>query len=209
MTLHKLVTSLLFLLLSAPVQAAEYIEFFHSDIEVRRNGDLMVTETIRVKAEGKAIRRGIYRDFPTRYRDARGRDLNVGFELLSVKRDDRAEAYHTKNMSNGIRVYIGDSNVYLKPGFYDYQIRYRSSRQLGFFDDFDELYWNVTGTDWTFEIRKASARVTLPDTASNLTLTGYTGPWRATTQELNFRRISANQAYFETTRALALQQRYL
>jgi len=203
MMLHRLITTLLCLLLTAPVLAAEYIEYFHSDIVVQRNGDLEVTETIRVKAAGKAIRRGIYRDFPTRYKDTRGRGLNVGFELLSVKRDDRAEAFHTKNLSNGIRIYIGDSNVNLQPGFYDYQIRYRSSRQLGFFDDFDELYWNVTGTGWAFEIHGVTARVTLPDAASNLSLTGYTGPQGATEQALAFRRISPSQAYFESTRVLA------
>ena len=59
-------------------------------------------------------------------------------------------------------MYIGDRDVYLTSGFYDYQISYRSSRQLGFFDDFDELYWNVTGSGWAFEIRQASARVSLP-----------------------------------------------
>ncbi|MCP4334456.1 MAG: DUF2207 domain-containing protein [Gammaproteobacteria bacterium] len=190
-------------MLSAPVLAAEYIESFHSDIEVQRNGDLEVTETIRVKAEGKEIRRGIYRDFPTRYKDARGRNLTVGFELLSVKRDDRPETFQTRNQSNGIRVYIGDSNVYLDPGFYDYQIRYRSSRQLGFFDDFDELYWNVTGTGWSFEIREASAHLILPDTASNLSLTGYTGPQGSSEQALDFRRIGDSQAYFQTTQVLA------
>ena len=203
MTLNRLIATLLCLLLSAPVLAAEYIESFHSDIEVQRNGDLEVTETIRVKAEGKAIRRGIYRDFPTRYKDARGRNLTVGLELLSVKRDDRPEAFHTENQSNGIRIYIGDSNVYLDPGFYDYQIRYRSSRQVGFFDDFDELYWNVTGTGWSFEIREASAHLILPDSASNLSLSGYTGPQGSTEQALDFRRIGTNQAYFQTTQALA------
>jgi len=203
MMLHRLITSLLCLLLTTPALAAEYIQYFHSDIEVQRNGDLEVTETIRVKAEGKVIRRGIYRDFPTRYKDTRGRGLNVGFELLSVKRDDRAEPFHTKNQSNGIRISIGDSNAYLEPGFYNYQIRYRSSRQLGFYDDFDELYWNVTGNGWAFEIRKASARLVLPDTASNLSLTGYTGAQGSTEQALDFRRTGANQALFETNRALA------
>ena len=31
----------------------------------QRNGDLLVTETIQVWAEGREIRRGILRDFPT------------------------------------------------------------------------------------------------------------------------------------------------
>ena len=203
MKARRLITSILLLLLSASVTAAEYIESFHSDIEVQRNGELLVTETIRVHGEGKLIKRGIYRDFPTRYEDIRGRHHTVGFELLSVQRDKRSEAFHTTNLSNGIRVYIGDSDVYLPVGFHDYQIRYRSSRQLGFFADFDELYWNVTGTGWAFDIHQASARVTLPDAASNLSLSGYTGPQGSTGQNLEFRRSGDNQAYFETTQPLA------
>ena len=201
--LGRLMASILLLLLSTVVSAAEYIESYHSDIEVQRNGDLLVTETIRVHAEGKAIKRGIYRDFPTRYRDARGRNHTVGFELLSVQRDNRSEAFHTTDRSNGIRVYIGASNVYLLNGFYDYQIRYRSSRQLGFFDDFDELYWNVTGTAWAFPIRMASARVILPGAASKLSLTGYTGPQGGTGQNLEFRKSGGDRAYFITTQPLA------
>ena len=48
-------------------QAVERILQFISDVKVERNGDLLVTETIRVQAEGREIRRGILRDFPTRY----------------------------------------------------------------------------------------------------------------------------------------------
>ena len=202
----RLMLSILLLLLSASVSAAEYIESYHSDIEVQPNGDLLITETIRVHAEGKAIRRGIYRDFPTRYRDLEGINHTVGFELLSVKRDNRSEPFRTEGLSNGTRVYIGDRDVYLPKGFYDYQISYRSSRQLGFFDDFDELYWNVTGSGWAFEIRQASARVSLPGSAGNLSLTGYTGPQGATEQNLDFRRLDARRAYFVTNRPLAARE---
>lgn len=122
--------SILLLLMSASVSAAEYIESYHSDIEIQPNDDLLVTETIRVHAEGKAIKRGIYRDFPTRYRDSEGKNHNVGLEILSVKRGNRSEPIRTEGRSNGTRVYIGDSDVYLLKGFYDYQIRYRSTRRF-------------------------------------------------------------------------------
>ena len=186
--------------------ATEYIESFHSDIEVRRTGDLYVTETIRVQAEGKSIRRGIYRDFPTRYRNPQGRDMVVGFELLSVKRDGVSEPFRIKNQSNGKRIYIGDSNVFLTPGIYEYELSYLTTRQLGFYDDFDELYWNVTGNGWAFEIDRASAKVTLPDAVTDFRLTGYTGPQGATEQDLQFRRSGNNQVYFETEQPLARYQ---
>jgi uncharacterized membrane protein YgcG len=199
--LRGLLASLL-LLLAFTCLADEYIESFHSDIEVRVNGDLHVTETIVVRAEGKSIRRGIYRDFPTRYENEQGRSISVGFEVLSVQRDGSAEPYHIKNRSNGERVYIGDQNVFLPPGFYEYQINYMTTRQLGFFDKFDELYWNITGTGWTFRIDRASARVTLPGSFIDFQLSGYTGPQGSTAQDLIYRRSAGNQVYFETSKPL-------
>ncbi len=53
------------LLLPLAAQAKERILAFDSHILVNRDGTLEVRETIRVKAEGENIRRGIYRDFPT------------------------------------------------------------------------------------------------------------------------------------------------
>ncbi|HWP24955.1 MAG TPA: DUF2207 domain-containing protein [Xanthobacteraceae bacterium] len=51
-----------------PAAAQERILHFASDVQVQPNGDLLVVETIRVQADGREIRRGILRDFPTRYR---------------------------------------------------------------------------------------------------------------------------------------------
>jgi hypothetical protein len=38
------------------------------------------------------------------------------------------------------RVYIGDADVLIPKGRHVYRITYRTNRQLGFFDDFDELF---------------------------------------------------------------------
>ncbi len=186
------------LLLVQPLAAEEVIEQFHSDIRVHRNGDVEVTEMIRVRAEGRAIRRGIYRDFPTRYRNAHGADVTVGFKVLAVQRNGRSEPYRVANRSNGKRVYIGDENVYLDPGVHEYWLSYLTTRQLGFFDEFDELYWNVTGNDWAFPILQASARVSLPAMIDDLRLTGYTGPQGSTRQDLIFRQDADGSAHFET-----------
>ncbi len=188
--------------LSWSASAREYIESFHSDIEVRRNGDLYVSETIVVRAEGNSIRRGIYRDFPTRYRDPEGRYRIVGFEVLAVRRDGAAEPFRVEDRANGKRVYIGDARIYLEPGFYQYELDYVTTRQLGFFDEFDELYWNVTGTGWAFSIERASALLTLPAAARELRLTGYTGAQGSTAKNLTYRRVDERRAYFETSEPL-------
>lgn len=193
------------LLMSLPALADERILSFHSDIQVFRDGGMSVTETIRVRAEGKQIKRGIYRDFPTTYRDVMGNRYVVDFELLGVERDGRSEAHHTQSIQNGIRIYIGRKNVQLKPGIYTYKLHYRTRRQLGFFDQHDELYWNVTGNDWAFPIDQASASVQLPQGVpdSTVRLEAYTGPegaqgrdYLAMTDEYGVHR-------FEATRSLS------
>ncbi len=45
-----------------------------------------------------------------------------------------------------------EKKVILPPGEYTYTFIYETDRQLGFFPEFDELYWNVTGNDWNFPI---------------------------------------------------------
>ena len=57
------------LLLSLPLAAEERILSYDSDITIGTDGDMTVRETIRIAAQGKNIRRGIYREFPTTYND--------------------------------------------------------------------------------------------------------------------------------------------
>lgn len=124
-----------------------------------QDGWIEVTERITVRAEQKSIRHGIYRDFPTEYKDNFGNDHNVKFEPLTVLRNDQREAFHASDYYNGVRVYFGSSDRFLEQGEHTYTFRYRASRMLGFFEAHDELYWNVTGLDWQFPIDKASASV--------------------------------------------------
>lgn len=158
----------------ALASAKEKIQDFTSNIVIQRDGSLLVTETIRVYAEGDQIKRGIYREFPTKY-TVKGSKYHIGFELLSVRRDGKAESYFTQDQRNGVRVYIGDKNYFLPDGEYSYEIQYRTTRQLSYLADFDELYWNVTGNGWELPIEKVTANVFLPDGAEVLNKTGYTG----------------------------------
>ncbi len=70
-------------------------------------------------------------------------------------------------------------------------IRYRTTRQIGFFVDYDELYWNVTGTGWAFPIDMAEARITLPEKVPFRQTAVYTGPQGAQGQGRDHRRAAA------------------
>lgn len=180
----------------------EGITNFDSKITVNADGSMNVSENIEVISQGQQIIHGIYRDFPTTY-------LNnfithkVGFKILSITRDGKLEPYHTESLSNGVRIYLGDAKVVLEPGYYSYQITYWTNRQLGFFEDHDELYWNVTGQDWAFPIEEASAEISLPSGVdlSNVKTDGFTGYTGAT--EKNFSVITKNnKLFFQTTKPL-------
>jgi len=156
----------------------ERILLFRSDITVHEDSSMTVQETIQVVSTGNEIQRGIYRDFPTRYKGKYGSGYVVGFEVVEVLRDGKPEPYHMADQENGKRVYIGDPDVNLSPGRYRYSLTYKTDRQLGYFEDHDELYWNVTGNGWSFPIDRAEAAVTLPTgiSGADLKLDGYTGP---------------------------------
>jgi len=162
---------------AAGAAADERVLEFHSDIRIAADGSLTVTESIAVQAEGRAIRRGIFRDFPTDYRDRSGARVRVPFEVLDVFQDGRPAQWITQQRANGVRIRIGNPNVRLSRGRHEYQIRYRTARQLGFLADHDELYWNVNGNGWAFPFESLTASVTLPVNvpASSLKLEAYTG----------------------------------
>jgi uncharacterized membrane protein YgcG len=162
---------------SARGVAAEVIHSFDSHMRLAKDGELTVTERIRVRAEGASIRRGIYRDFPLTFLDAEGRRREVDFKLIDVTRDGKPETYFTERKSGGvIRIYAGDKDVLLTRGDYTYVFRYRTSRQVRWFDGAAELNWNVTGNFWTFPILAASYRLELADGLRPVRWTAFTGP---------------------------------
>ncbi|HOP40952.1 MAG TPA: DUF2207 domain-containing protein, partial [Geobacteraceae bacterium] len=180
----------------------ERILGYDSLIKVNPAGDMAVTETITVVCEGDRIKHGIYRDFPTRYKDGYGNTMKVAFEVLDVSKDGRPEPWWTEDMSNGVRVYIGSKDVTLEPGEYTYALTYRTDRQLGFFEKHDELYWNVTGNAWEFPIDKVSATVELPPGAEVLSAEAYTGLSGEKGTDFTAGRDDHGRAVFRTTRAL-------
>ena len=201
--MRRALAALAFLMLATATAAEERILSWRSDIAVLPDSTLEVTETLLVRAELDQIRRGIMRFFPTTYVDRRGMRVVTGFDVIDVMRDGRPEPHRTERLANGIRVRIGEPEVYLAPGEYTYAIRYRTDRQLGFFPDHDELYWNVTGNGWDFPIDSAAAVVRLPGNvpADAIRAEAYTGPqgaqgldWQASTD--------AGMASFQTTRGL-------
>jgi len=201
--LRRILMASLLLMVGAVAQADERILEYRSDIEVQADASMTVSETIVVRAEGNIIRRGIFRDFPTDYRDRYGNRYRVGFEVLEVRRNGNPEPWHTERHSNGVRVYAGSADRYVEHGRHEYVLRYRTDRQLGYFAEHDELYWNVTGNGWDMPIDAAVASVRLPDSVppGDITLEAYTGS-QGSTEQSYAADVDGTVAQFATTRAL-------
>ena len=205
--LPRLLLALVLLAAPAAASADERILDFSAGIVVHADASMTVTETITVRSEGDAIRRGIFRDFPTDYTDRLGNRYVVAFEVLAVTRDGVREAWHSERLSNGTRVYVGRRDRFLEPGRYTFEITYRTDRQLGYFDGHDELYWNVTGNGWRFPIDRATATVTLPETVplEAVSVDGYTGFFRSTERSI-VSEVSGGQVFVAASRGLGPEE---
>ncbi|MCY7354413.1 MAG: DUF2207 domain-containing protein [Lysobacter sp.] len=208
---HAAMQALLLLCCLSPataVLAQERILAYDSEVDIRADGSLDVTERITVRAEGNNISRGIYRDFPTRYKDRYGNRVVVKFEMRDVLRDGRSEPWFTERQSNGVRINTGNDDLLPLPADYTYTLRYRTTRQLGFFADHDELYWNAIGTGWAFPIERGSvvARLPSPVPVEQLHAEGYTGAQGAKDQHYAAELPAPGTARWQLTQPLSPQE---
>ncbi len=172
-----LVLSLLVVI--SPVSAQYFtIERFNTEIKIIKDGSFTVTETIEVTYDRE--RHGIYRELPYEYIDELGDIKTTPLKVLSV-RDEDGKKWPYKITSQGgfVNIRIGDPDRYVR-GRQVYIITYRVERGLLFFDDHDELYWNVTGNEWKAPIKSVSAEIIM-DVGRDVTdffgscYTGYYG----------------------------------
>lgn len=135
----------------------ENIVDYDIEIHVNKDASMDVKEKITVNALGDEIRHGIYRDFPTQYKNK-----TVSFKINDVTLDDEDVKYTTESVSRGVRIKIGSSNEYVSEGIHTYVIDYTTERQMFFEEDYNELYWNLIGSGWNFDIEECSAKIYFP-----------------------------------------------
>ena len=180
--------------------AREEILRFHSLLELQDDGGVVVTETITVRAEGRQIKRGIYRDIPYNYVGSLGDRRPAGLKLLDVDSDVTGKAHFTERKGEYLRIYMGERNYFLPTGTYTYTFRYSMDGQVGFFDDYDEIYWNVTGNRWSFPINEVVSRIVIPERGKIGQTAAYTGRRGSTGKDYDVRTVANNVVEFRSTR---------
>lgn len=138
------------------------INQFDADINIYEDSSILVTEKIQVYFDYE--KHGIYRDIPVKYENKYGDNFKLRLDVISVE-DENGNPYEYELMKTDFnkyqRIKIG-SPSYTIIGQHTYIITYRVERALNYFDTWDELYWNVTGTEWEVPILNATATVHLP-----------------------------------------------
>lgn len=196
------------LMASGALRADERILRYDVDIAIQADASLEVVETITVRAEGRNIRRGIYRDFPTRYRDRAGNNVVVELQVLGVERNGQPEPWFTERVANGVRINTGNDDFLPVPAEHTYTLRYRTTRQLGFFEGHDELYFNAIGHGWMFPIDsgRVDVRAPAPVPVADLRLDGYSGPQGAQGRDFAQKAVGPGHARWSLTRGLPAQE---
>jgi uncharacterized membrane protein len=177
-------------------EQTEKIKQFHTDIQIKENGNIIVTETIKVYAAQLEINHGIFRKLPMKNYSSKVSKNNF-YTVLNVSKDGKKEPFHIDMDADKFVIYIGDKNTTLNEGTYTYKLTYEVEAQVHSYADFDEIYWNVTGNYWVFEVNNVTARVILPKSAEVLQTHCYTGVLGSKANECNA-KIIGNLVYFNS-----------
>ena len=174
---------------------------YHADVTVQPDGKLLVKESITIyNGDYGSIERGIFRDFPTLYKTKSGFWEERGFSVKNVYRNEKEEPHHREKLNNGVRLLIGDKDVYLPSGIFSYRIEYETTRQIIFAGDRDEIYWNVNGNGWIFTADTVSCTIHFPEKATIMDFRCYTGVQGSTDADCRGKQLSPHEISFVNTR---------
>ena len=175
------------------------IEKFDAEIVVSPNGSIDVTENIQVHFIGGPWH-GLYRTIPVEYVTPQGFDYALFLDVKSItdsdgrklKFDASRERHYRK-----LKIYVPNADNSTQT----ISIEYTVSDALRFFEDHDELYWNVTGDEWDVPIQSAGARIVLPEGTTNIRANPFTGGYRSTAHDADV-QVAGNGVEVHTREAL-------
>lgn len=157
------------------IYAEEAINSFDTKITAFQNGDMNFVETIKYDF-GNDNRHGIFRYIPT-YTKLKDAELYRISEIkfTDIKRDGKDEEYETDYSSDKVEVKIGDPDSTIR-GEHTYEIHYSVKNGIASnFDTHDEIYWNITGSDWQIPVRKVTATIETPFSTEVLNVACFSG----------------------------------
>jgi hypothetical protein len=174
------------------------VERFDGAVDVRRTGEILVEETIRVRFTGSW--NGIYRTIPVQYQTPQGFGYQLRLEVRDVvdgsgeplRVEQSRERHYLK-----LKIWVPDARDATRT----VRLRYRVPNGLKFFEEHDELYWNVTGDEWDVPIQSATATILLPEGVTGMRAAAFTGGYGSTEQAAEIEEVQGGFV-FRTERPL-------
>ncbi|HXJ18175.1 MAG TPA: DUF2207 domain-containing protein [Candidatus Polarisedimenticolia bacterium] len=206
MSLARRCLLLCLLALAAVIPAAGRelsIRHFDEQVQIQPDGTIEVTEIIEAQFIGTNWH-GIYRIIPVEYTTPQGLNYTLFLDPLSVTDDDGHPLKYERSRKGRytkFKIFIPNANNSTRTIIF----RYRVLDALRFFDDHDELYWNVTGDDWDVPIQSASAHIELPPGVTGLHALAYTGAFGSRAQDAQV-DVKDNIVEIRTTRPLGFHE---
>jgi hypothetical protein len=190
-------------LLAPAAQAQDRLRRFQSLMILHSDGSMSVTETVRVRTDGAASQ-GLARTLPVQYVSPRGTRYSVAYHVFDGTADGAAKHFRVERHRRSDRVFLTEPGAPLPAGEHIFSFTYLTNRQLGFLNDHDELFWNVTGHNWPYAIEEAMVELQLPATVppEKLRVAAFTGVTGGTQSDVRRRVDEDGTIRIRTTRVL-------
>jgi uncharacterized membrane protein len=202
--LRRVVAIFLLALFAALPAIARTLVFKHFDaqIQVHPDGTIDVTEVIEAQFTGAW--HGIYRTIPVEYTNDAGLNYTLLLDQISAT-DSEGQTLKLEQNREGrnlkFKIYVPAAEDATRTIL----LHYRVLDALRFFQDHDELYWNVTGNDWENPIELVTAHIELPTGVTGLRAIAYTGVTGSRTEDARV-EIRDNVVDITSTRRLGYRQ---
>jgi len=170
--------------------SSEKIKSFDVEVNLNEDASYLVREKITYDF-GSNHRHGIFRVIPTK-----------GIRITKVRvfdEQNKPYKFQTTESRQLLKIKIGDPDK-LITGVHVYNIEYKVEKGILFFEDHDELYWNVTGNQWKVPIEKARFALNLPENIglSEVTPKCLTGVYGSKKEDCTFYTNEPKSVIFET-----------
>jgi hypothetical protein len=186
----------------AAAQRTLEIERFDVTVEVEEDAGITVMESIQVRFSGSW--NGIFRTIPVEYETPERFSYHLFLDLESVTDASGRELTHEvsrEGVYRKVKIWVPGAADAVKT----VNLRYTVPNALRFFEEHDELYWNVTGTEWEYPIHHATALVILPAGVTGLRATAFTGSWGSVDRDATVEELESG-FFFETTDGLSFRE---
>ena len=203
-SLRRVVAILLLVIFAAMPAIARTLVFKHFDAQVQTHPDGTIDVTEVIEAQFTGVWHGIYRSIPVEYTDDAGLNYTLLLDQINAT-DSEGQKLKLEQNREGrnikFKIYVPAAEDATRTIL----LHYRVLDALRFFQDHDELDWNVTGNEWQDPIELVTAHIELPAGVTGLHAIAYTGVNNSRTEDARI-EISDNIVDIRSTRRLGYRQ---